>query len=178
MNWYLIVEACTAAGTVAMAVATFVLILQNKRQHRHAFRPICVLVSDAGLDASARRNVLQHHEEPNDPTKYFKIGCELKNIGVGPAVALKLIIRFLSNPVAQPQVELSPLGANQSIAAPLRVPAFFNERFNQADYQFTPDLGWELWLVYEDVFGNLFHTRHSKSPQEPWGVTGRGGLPS
>ena len=173
MTWTTIWDAFTAIGTVAMAATTGWIILQNKRQHQDALRPVCVLVPDEGLDQFARRDIVKHYEEPNNPTKFFLIHSGVKNIGGGPAVKLRLVMRFSTNPLAKPEVELRPLGANQSISSPIRVPAFLHERFNASDYQIAPGDVWELWLVYEDVFGNVFHTRHTKNPQQPWASFGK-----
>lgn len=176
MNWQAIADALTAAGTIAMAVTTGIVIRQNQRHHQDAFRPVCILVPDEGLDAFARREIVEHHEEPNNPAKFFRIHCGVKNVGGGPAIKLRLVMRFSGNPIAQPEVELQPLGAEQSNPSPVRVPAFLHERFNLADYQIAPGDVWELWLVYEDIFGNVFHTRHTKNPQQPWASFGNGGM--
>jgi hypothetical protein len=177
MTWPTVWDAFTAIGTVAMAITTAVIIYQNRREHQDAFRPICVLVPDKGTDAVARRGIVDHHEEPNNPTKYLKVLGSVKNIGAGPAVKLTLVFRSLINPVAQPEVELPPIGANDSLPGPLRIPVFFHDQFNQTDYQLLPGDGWELWLIYEDVFGGTFHTRHLKNPQQPWTTIGKGPTP-
>ncbi len=176
MTWATVWDAFTAIGTVAMAGTTFWVIRQNKRHHQDTLKPVCILVPDGGLDAFARRDVVKTHEEPNNPTKFFLVQCAMKNIGGGPAVKLRLAIRFSTNPVAQPEVELQPLGANQCVPSPIRVPAILHERFNATDYQFGPGEVWELWLVYEDLFGRVFHTRHSKNPQQPWASFGKGSM--
>jgi hypothetical protein len=177
LPWSSIWDAFTGVGTVAMAVTTAVIIYQNWRQHQDAFRPICVLVPDHGTDAIARRGVVEHHEEPNNPTKYLNVLCSVKNIGTGPAVRLRLVFRSLINPAARPKIELPPIGANDSFAGPLRIPVFFHDQFNQTDYQLLPGDGWELWLIYEDVFGRVFNTRHCKNLQQPWTTTSVGPAP-
>ena len=174
MTWATCWDAATAIGTIAMAVTTGIVIRQNKRHHRDALKPVCVLVPDEGLDTFARRDVVQHHEEPNNPTKFFLVRCAVKNIGGGPAVKLKLTMRFPPNPIAHPEVEPQPLGAQQSLPSPIRVPVFLHDNFNTSDYQFAPGGVWDLWLIYEDIFGNIFHTRHTKNPQEPWARFGEG----
>ncbi len=174
MTWTAVWEGATAVGTIAMAVTTGVVIRQNKRHHQDAFKPICVLVPDEGLDTFARRDVVQHHEESNNPSKFFLVRCAVKNIGGGPAVKLRLGMGFPPNPVARPGVELQPLGAQQSLPSPIRVPAFLHDNFNTSDYKFAPGVVWEVWLIYEDLFGNVFHTRHTKNPQLPWARFGEG----
>jgi hypothetical protein len=185
MNWTAIWDAATAIGTIAMAVTTSIVIRQNKRQrrdmarqHLDAFKPICELVPDKGLaGASVRCDIVQHHEEPNDPTKFFLVACGVKNIGCGPAMNLRLVMCFsTSQPDPLPHVEIEMLGANQSLSSPIKVPVFLSDRFNSSNYQLAPGEVWELWLVYEDIFGNVFHTRHTKNPQQPWARFGKGDM--
>lgn len=177
MTWTVVWDAFTAIGTMAMACTTYWIIRQNRAHHQDAFRPICIFVPDNGTDAVARRDMVQHLEEPNNPTKYLKVLCSVRNVGTGPAVKLTLAFRSLINPVVRPEVELPPIGANDSLPGPLRIPIFFHDKFNQADYQLLPGDGWELWLIYEDVFGRTFHTRHCKNPQQPWTTIGTGPAP-
>src|SRR5271168_3957623 len=58
-------ETWTAIGTVAMAVATFVVVLQglrnrrdDERRYKDGFRPICVLTPYDGVDPRPWRNEL------------------------------------------------------------------------------------------------------------------------
>ncbi len=174
LPWPSIWDAFTAIGTLSMAGTTYWIIRQNKAQHQDELRPICVLVPEAGTDAAGRRDILQLHQEPNDPSKYFFIHCGVKNIGSGPAAKLKLRVTFWTNTAARFEAELSPLGANESAAGPLRVPVFLGDQFTESEYGWAPGEGWDLWLEYEDVFGNVFHTRHTKTPQQPWVQLGKG----
>lgn len=174
LPWSSIWDAFTAIGTVAMAVTTAIIIFQNRRQHQEALLPICVLVPARGTDAAGRRDILQLHQEPNDPSRYFHVQCGVKNIGGGPVVKLKLRVTFWTNTAARFEAELSPLGANESAAGPLRVPVFIGNQFTESEYGWTPGEGWDLWLEYEDVFGNVFYTRHTKTPQQPWVQLGKG----
>lgn len=178
MTWPSAWEALTAAGTIAMAAATFVVILQNRRQHRDTLRPICVLVPENGTDAFGRRDILQLQQDSNSPAKFFSIHCGVKNIGGGPAVKVRLTVTFWVNTTARFEAELSPLGAHETVAGPLRVPVFVGNQFTQAEYEWAPGEGWDIWLEYEDVFGDVFHTRHTKTPQQPWVQTGRGSIPA
>ena len=61
------------------------------------------------------------------------------------------------------------------MASPLKISVVLHDEFNRMDYEVAPGEVWELCLVYEDVFGNVFHTKHSKNPQKPWTVLSRGG---
>lgn len=178
MTWATFWDAATAMGTIAMAGTTLWVIRQSKQDHQDAIRPICELVPDKGLAGPfVRYDVVQRYEEPNDPTKYFLVTCGVKNIGNGPAMNLRLVMRFsISKPTPLPRVEIQMLGANQSLPTPIRVPVFFSDTFNEMSYQFASGEVWELWLVYEDIFGNVFHTRHTKNPQEPWARFGTGDM--
>ena len=176
MTWPTFWDAFTAIGTVAMAMTTALIIRQNRRQHQETSRPICALVPEKGTDASGRRDILQVHQEPNDPARYFLVHCDVKNVGGGPAVKLKLRVTFWVNTAAHFEAELSPLGSHESAAGPLRVPVFVGNQFTLTEYQLAPCEGWDLWLEYADVFGNMFHTRHTKNPQQPWTLLGEGGI--
>lgn len=178
MTWSAAWEALTAAGTIAMAITTGVVIRQNTRQrqeiarqHQDSFRPICILVPDEGQDAVARRDIVKCHEEPTNPFKYLSIKASVKNIGCGPALKLSITVCSLQNPVLRPQAELEPLGSKQRVESPIKVQVFEN---NIGNFQAVPGNVWELWLTYEDVFGNIFHTRHSKNPQQSWTIVGEG----
>lgn len=83
-------------------------------------------------------------------------------------------MRFSLHPGAEFQGELSALGAKQQDGSPIKIPVFLSDQFNKMDYEVAPGEVWELRLTYEDIFGNIFHTRHSKNPQEPWAVLGKG----
>jgi hypothetical protein len=157
-----------------MAITTVVIIYQNKREHQDAFRPICVLVPDVGLDQFARRDVVQCYEEAGKPGKFYLVKCAIRNIGGGAALHLRLIVRFSQHPGIQIQSELSPIGASQTTASPLKISVALHDEFNRMDYEVAPGEVWELCLVYEDVFGNVFHTKHSKNPQKPWTVLSQG----
>ena len=98
LPWPSIWDAFTAIGTVAMAITTVVIIYQNKREHQDAFRPICVLVPDDGLDQFARRDVVQCYEEAGKPGQFYLVKCAIRNIGGGAALHLRLIVRFSQHP--------------------------------------------------------------------------------
>ena len=176
LPWSSIWDAFTAIGTVAMAITTAVIIYQNRREHQDAFRPICVLVPEEGLDQFARRDVLQCHEEPGKPGKYYLVKCGIQNVGGGPALGLRLIARFSQHPGIAIEGELAPVGAKQTWPSPLKIPVILRDQFNRMDYEVAPGEVWDLWLVYEDMFGNIFHTRHTKNPQQPWCVYGKGAM--
>jgi hypothetical protein len=76
--------------------------------------------------------------------------------------------------------ELAPMQAGESMGDanhPLGVRLLPQQDFNDADVQLSTGTLWELLLEYEDVFGNRFHTIHSKIPLQPWTVCGKGPAP-
>ena len=171
-------NALTGTGTLALAGTTFCVIRQGQRQredierqHRDRFKPVCLLAPYGGVDAWNRRGALLEAMPPapdNPSCGTVVIRCVLRNVGVGPALKLRLKFRFLDmNGWTSEPWELSPLGAGEtcgSEAAPLLVPFPIHERFNQTDFTMLTGKPWEIWLEYEDVFGKPFHSIHRKAP--------------
>jgi hypothetical protein len=171
-------NALTGIGTLALAVATFCVIRQGQqqrrdgeRQHSDRFKPICLLAPYGGVDAWNRRGALLEATSPapdNPSCGTVAIRCVLRNVGVGPALKLRLKFRFLDmNGWTSEPWELSPLGAGEtcgSEAAPLLVPFPIHERFNQADFATLTGKPWEICLEYEDIFGRQFQSIHRKAP--------------
>lgn len=160
-----------------MAVATFVVILQGRRlrrdddqHHQDEFRPICVLTPYDGVDPRHWRDTLLT-VSPDAPRPGFGIvavKCELRNIGCGPALNLRIMFRFhdMGGFTTQPW-ELARLRRGELLGSkgvPLEIPIQFEPRFNNTDFSYVPGKPWELLLVYEDVFGNVFHSLHPKHP--------------
>lgn len=172
MTWPTFWEAATAVGTIAMAVTTGWVIWQNRDYHRDAFRPICILVPEDGTEQFARAQVVQPREEPNERVSaYYLVKTGVRNVGAGPALHLRLLIRFPMNPVSEglePTLELPPLAAGQQMESPISLPVRLHDRFNISDFRSAADLQWELWLEYQDIFGKAFRTLHVKNPQRPW----------
>lgn len=172
--WADLWNALTGIGTLALAGATFCVIRQGQhqradteRQHRDRFRPVCLLAPYGGGDAWDRRGDLLEARPPasDDPScGTVAIRCVLRNVGVGPALKLRLKFRFpdMNGWTSEPW-ELAPLGAGEtwgSEVEPLLVPFPIQERFNQTDFARLPGKPWEIWLEYEDVFGKPFHSVH------------------
>lgn len=168
MSWPAVWDAFTAIGTVAMAVTTVLVIRQGKQQHRDVFRPICVLVPDNGFDRFGRQGILECLDERGASGKFYRVRAAIRNIGGGPALNLRLIVRFAQRPDIALPCELPPVGANEQDDSPIKVPVFLGDQFNRMDYEIGPGDVWELWLECEDIFGRKFRSRHTKNPQEPW----------
>lgn len=187
----------TAVGTIALAFATFRVIQQSQQvredtehQHRDRFKPVCLLAPYGGLDAWNRRGDLLETTppDPDDPLcGIVRIRCLLRNVGLGPALNLRLRFRFqdMGGWTSAPW-ELAPLGAGEtrgSDGMPLPVPFPIDERFNRTDFAMLTGKAWEIWLEYEDVFGQRFHSVHRKAPfdMDPstftWTAGGEGQAP-
>ena len=170
----------TAFGTIAMAVTTFVVIRQAMRQqyateqqHRDRFQPICVLVPFSGVDPLNRRGELIEKIDPSPENPSFgtlAIKCVLRNLGRGPALELRIKLRFLDMDgwTTEPW-ELAPLGAGEARGtenSPLLVPVRIHEKepLNPTDFSQVAGKLWEIWLEYQDVFGGRFCSVHHKRP--------------
>ena len=173
-------DALTAIGTSAMAITTYFVIRQGakqrqdaERQHRDQFKPICVLTPYNHVDAWNKRGELIAAIPPGQANQAFgtiNIFCALKNVGVGPALNLRLKFRFPNRNESGWSTdpwELAPLGAGKeygSGAAPLAVPFRLIPTFTTTDFSGIEGDLWEIWLEYEDVFGRSFRSIHSKAP--------------
>jgi hypothetical protein len=173
-NW----NAWTAVGTMSMAVATFIVILQGRQnrkddvqRHQDSFKPICLLTPYDGVDPRHRRDtLLAISDEPSSNPGFgiVEIRCALRNIGSGPALNVRIMFRFLDMDgyLVDPW-ELSPLRPGECRGGekePLRIPIQFVPRFNQTDFSQIAGKLWEIIVVYEDIFGNHFYSVHQKRP--------------
>jgi hypothetical protein len=170
-------DAMTAFGTVSMALATFIVILQGRRlrkiddqHHQDTLRPICILTPFDGVDPQHWRDTLLtvHPDAPRPGFGIIEVRCGLRNIGPGPALNVGMMFRFhdMAGYTTTPW-ELGPLRAGEcrgSKDAPLRIPIQLRAPFNSQDFAQIPGKSWELILVYDDVFGHSFHAMHPKNP--------------
>jgi len=176
--WANLWSSATAAGTLALAGATYAIIRQGQqqrqdaeRQHRDRLKPVCVLVPAGGVDPLNRRGELVEKRDPSPDNPAFgtlAIHCALQNVGTGPALNLRIKLRFLdmNGWVTEPW-ELSPLGAGEirgGESVPLLMPIRLHDGFNVTDFAQVTGKPWEIWLEYQDVFGKRFQSIHSKSP--------------
>jgi hypothetical protein len=115
----------TAIGTVLMAVATFVVVLQgwwnrkdDAQRHQDTFKPICILTPYDGVDPQHRRDTLLAIPDQPPVSQGFgivEIRCALRNIGSGPALNVGIMFRFLDmDGYLTPAWELAPLRAGES----------------------------------------------------------------
>ena len=136
-----------------------------------------VFVPYRGASPEARTHVLQ--AIPGQPTLGF--WGTIRNIGAGPAISgrMTLRVRGLEGYGPDPFV-LPPIATGESygnVGEHIPVPIPHHPKFNETDAQLAPGGHWEVVLEYEDVFGRLFHTVHTKNPQLPWTMIRRGPAP-
>ena len=195
MSWY----ASTTFWTGAAAVFTAVMagftgwsivvsqrqqrraLQQSDQHHQDGFRPVLVLAPlDDAVPLDRSRLLTLAQISPSATERTYIIACLLTNIGVGPALNVHLQLRVRGIEGYGISRELTPISAGASRAdSDGRVRVSFQLRggFNDASAQFSTGEHWELLLEYEDVFGNRFHTIHSKIPLQPWTVCGKGPAP-
>lgn len=195
MSWYPDTTFWTAAAalfTAAMAGYTRKSIVESQRQHREAlqqsdqhhrdgFRPVLVLRPHDGVDPLNRGALLRAGKySGTDGSHVFVINAAVQNVGVGPALNIRLTLRVMGIEGYGTSRELAPLRAGEMRGDrehPLRIPLWLHDGFNSADFQSATNPIWTLVLEYKDVFGHAFHTIHSKDPQQLWTVCGKGPAP-
>lgn len=196
MNW----DALTAVGTVAaavmsalMAVITGLSVLvgkkefresrdQSEQHHQDSLRPVLTLMPWDGVDPVDRSELLCKVRVPaNDRSCVFAIRCILRNVGTGPALNIRLTLRFMDVQGYGISRELAPLQAGESrggIQKQIQLQFWPSDEFNETDIKLALGTSWALILEYQDVFGNAFHAIHHKNPMQPWSIHGCGPAPS
>ena len=188
----------TAVGAVATAVAAAVTawmaamsrksIQHTQEHHRDAFRPLLIFMPYDGVDPEDRKSLVDFRG-PSDNNQIHKLVLHgtLQNIGVGPALNLRLRLAVMNLEDIRATCELSPMKVNErrqgpnygsgvapfSVGGqwPLVVPLELSQGFNATDFQMAPNSAWSIILEYEDVFGQRFRTFHSSSRHAPWTTT-------
>ena len=197
MSWY----ASTTFWTGAAAVFTAVMagftgwsivvsqrqqrraLQQSDQHHQDGFRPVLVLAPlDDAVPLDRSRLLKLAQISPSATERTYIIACLLSNIGVGPALNVHLQLRVRGIEGFGISRELPPvsaclLGSRADPDGSIRVTFQPHAGFNDAGVQLSTGDPWELFLEYEDVFGNRFHTIHSKNPLQPWTVCGKGPAP-
>lgn len=200
MNWNAVIAICTAAAAVFTAVMAWYTraAIKNSRQEyrdaqtqsevrrRDAFRPAVVLSQFEGVEPEDRSNVIQFDPAVGlDERGFVRVSGFLKNVGVGPALNVRLLFRVMGKTNYGFTLALAPIGARDKYdlaqRAPngqgLRYPVRPTPGFNASDIAFASGSGWDIAIEYEDVFGNAFHTIHRKNPSLPWNECGTGPAP-
>ncbi len=180
-------DALTGIGTIALAIATFVVIKQTvaakkdeERRHQEQFRPVCVFirpVSSDPRDPNEQLIVVNQNIRPNFNKGLLYIKMALRNVGPGTALNVRISLRIPSmGQLHLNRYELWPLAPQQIVPqnADWCIPIQLSNKFNQTDFASIEGQRWELILEYEDVFGNTFHSIHRKPPAEPWVTVAEG----
>jgi len=183
MNWTAIESVATVASvlaTAAMTWMTYRAIRQTRDIHKDDYRPALAFAPDGVVDRDFRSDLLRIERDTGDATNGYALRVVLKNIGKGPALNVRCTLEFLGVEKYGVATELAPVGAHERLDfgdQPLWIKFTPNISFNDTDFHYGPRTAWKIFLEYEDVFGQCFHTIHVKNPQEPWTAIGRGPAP-
>lgn len=156
---------------------------QSEQHHQDGFRPIVILMPYDGIDPVEDRSFLVGciQSVAGEDRRICAVQCRLRNVGVGPALNVRLGFRAMGRDGYGISRELTPLCAGEERGGP-KDPLYIHFRvtkeFNETDVATAGGMGWEIVLEYEDVFGNSFYTIHRKNPQMPWTECGKGPAPS
>ena len=204
MNWNAVIAICTASAAVFTAIMAWYTRAainnshqefrdaqsQSETHHRDTFRPIVVLSPFEGVEPENRSTVIQFDPAVGSGEgRFVRVSGFLRNVGVGPALRVRLHFRATGKSGYGFTLALTPIGAGEkydlgsrqvgpTATQGIRYPVHLTEGFNSTDITFASGTDWELVLEYEDVFGNAFHTIHRKNPQMPWTECGKGLTPS
>jgi len=151
---------------------------QDKQHHEDSFRPLLVLTPSRPGDAVDRKEILSVYRYPTLDVVCIKYA--VCNIGAGPALNVHIHVRGDRRTGFGPSRELVPIAPDSSFPnddAQIEMPVTYTLAYNNADLNNLPNGLWLLVLEYEDVFGNTFHTIHSRDLKEPWTRVGRGTAP-
>lgn len=200
MNWSAVSAICTAAAagfTAVMAWYTRAAIknshqefrdaqMRSEAHHRDTFRPVVVLSQFEGVEPEDRSNVIQFDPAVgSNERRFVRVSGFLRNVGVGPALNVRLLFRAMGKTDYGFTLALAPIGAREKYdlaqraqnGQGLRYQVRPTSGFNAADIDFASGTGWDLVIEYQDVFGNTFHTIHRKNPLLPWTECGTGVAP-
>jgi hypothetical protein len=140
---------------------------QDRKKHEDTFRPLLVLIPNGFEDKSDRTMIVS---AKNGGLALVVSGL-VRNIGVGPALNIRLSLRGDGRPDFGPSRQITPIAAGAEFSnreRHIEVDVIHAHGFTQTDAQILPGGLWTLILEYEDVFGNKFHTIHAKQKDVPW----------
>lgn len=184
-----IATAVAAIATAWMACMTRRSLQQAEKHHQNSFRPICILENHCGPDDPYRRDCYLTVKCSDENNLLISVQLKLKNVGSGSALRVRMILLFPNNdPESGYFVELAPLPVNGEYGDQQTPIQFRLSKQNYTDRKFDfrlpdsetevrpIDSPWEIVLEYEDVFGNKFHTVHTRDALHPWTKVGIGRL--
>lgn len=151
---------------------------RDQQHHQDQFRPLLMAVFGDGAPADRLDIVTTSNPTDTYPAVYVK--CSVQNIGVGPALNVRLSVRKDGITGFGPTRELAPIAAKGILAGTdgrFRLPVIYHQGFKDADLPGLPGSLWVLVLEYEDVFGNKFHTLHRKDQGAMWAKADHGLAP-
>lgn len=199
--WLAVFTAISSIATASMAWYTRTIIKnndkiikQNEQHHMDSSRPILAIVTDKNIEQYDERPIISTVEQGagNEPIisnnfAKYNVNGTLRNIGVGPALNITLLIRFENSSRKEICFDFPPLeSASQHPIGIIdfHTPSFDSDflsdddnRFKLSEYQSAPGQGWEIYISYADIYGNQFYTRHPKNPQERWTTLGGKDIP-
>lgn len=151
---------------------------QDKHHHEDGFRPLLVLTPVDPDKAVDRKDILSAYQYP--ARNVIAVRCTVHNIGAGPALNVHLHVRGDRKTGFGRSRELVPIAPDSSFpdrGAQIELAVTFSPTYVEADLNNLHNGPWLLVLEYEDLFGNAFHTIHSRDLKEPWVKVGRGPAP-
>ena len=198
-----VVTGWMAWSTSGMAKETAKLTEQEERHHQDGAMPICLL-DEAKED---RKNIAKFIETASGGHLVFeyRVFGPLRNIGHGPALNLRLTIRFSTYDNYEVSVDLDSLGggavrgiysesvpqgpfdlaqsvnelyAREAVRRLANIPITPTARFNDTTIRSSKDDWTDIFLEYTDIFGNNFYTQHTVDPRQRWMQFGKGLRPA
>ncbi len=179
-----IVTAWMAVATQKMASETKLLQEQENQQRIDNLRPICVLEVNPDLSNISRDLIFKDMRQRQSPRDFYDIWkndsgsmvflkCSIHNKGLGPANHVKLVLRIIDKhkDFEQP-VLCGVIGAGEqwnrkeNTTYPnctLAVRIGFDGTYNKSDFSGIVGSHWEIFLEYQDMFGNQYHTKYVKA---------------
>lgn len=144
----------------------------TERHHQETYRPILTLRHPAAATAiaAARQLVISTSRiDDKESVAIFNVVGRIENIGLGPALVVRMHIRPEGRSIPQGTFELSPVKAGRAMENQThQLRLFLAHNFNAEDAKRVTGGLWQIVLEYQDVFGNEFHTAHFKSAFMPW----------
>lgn len=172
-----------AFTTRKMARATVKLTKQENQQHVDNVRPVCVLEPNdnvKGKDVFHTEIGEKNHTRGVDMHKSSSctiifLKCSIRNKGLGPALGLRLITRIIDKhkefdqiipsgviQVGEAWSMIGPqVGTREQRVIPIEIK--FGDNYTDTDYTSFRSGLWEIFLEYQDIFGNVYHTKYMKA---------------